>query len=52
MKNPFFSALVLLISSSLMIGRAAETNAYFKIRVVDAQTGRGVPLVELYVALA
>ncbi len=47
MKNPFFSALVLLISSSLMIGRAAETNAYFKIRVVDAQTGRGVPLVEL-----
>src|SRR6266571_890379 len=35
-------ALFLLIS----IGRAA-TNDYFKIAVVDEQTGRGVPLVEL-----
>src|SRR6185369_12029556 len=38
----FLSVLFLLIS----IGRAA-TNDYFKIAVVDEQTGRGVPLVEL-----
>jgi len=38
----FLSALFLVIS----IGRAA-TNDYFKIAVVDEQTGRGVPLVEL-----
>src|SRR6266487_4551446 len=38
----FLSALFLLSS----IGRAA-TNDYFKIAVVDEQTGRGVPLVEL-----
>src|SRR6267378_2585522 len=36
------SFLFLLIS----IGRAA-TNDYFRITVVDEQTGRGVPLVEL-----
>src|SRR6266540_7570254 len=38
----FFSALFLRIS----IGQAA-TNDWFKITVVDEQTGRGVPLVEL-----
>jgi hypothetical protein len=38
----FLSASFLLIS----IGRAA-TKDYFKIAVVDEQTGRGVPLVEL-----
>src|SRR5437588_6831768 len=38
----FLAALSLLIS----IGRAAP-NDYFKIALVDQQTGRGVPLVEL-----
>jgi len=47
MMNKLFPGLVLLISGSLLAGRAAETNACFKISVVDADTGRGVPLVEL-----
>lgn len=49
MKLYFLHALALFLSGSLLAGRAAETgtNSYFKIRVVDAQTGRGVPLVEL-----
>jgi len=38
----FLSTLFMLIS----IGRAAP-NDYFKIAVVDEQTGRSVPLVEL-----
>ena len=37
----------LILSGVLSVAQAAETNACFKIRVVDAQTGRGVPLVEL-----
>ena len=48
MKRKNFIGLVLLIGGgSLLVAAAPETNAYFKIRVVDAQTGRGVPLVEL-----
>ena len=45
MKHPFISSLILVLSC--ILSAAAETNAYFKIHVVDAQTGRGVPLVDL-----
>ena len=37
----------LALSSSARLGPAAEPTRYFKIQVVDDQTGRGVPLVEL-----
>ena len=37
----------LALSSSARLGPAAEPARYFKIKVVDEQTGRGVPLVEL-----
>ena len=37
----------LALSSSARLGPAAEPGRYFKIQVVDEQTGRGVPLVEL-----
>lgn len=47
MKLNILPGLVLLLSVSLLAGHAAPTNAYFKISVVDADTGRGVPLVEL-----
>jgi integrase len=36
-----------LLSHNLLAGPATGTNPYFKIRVVDAETGRGVPPVEL-----
>ena len=39
--------LMIGLSGILLAARAAETNLYFKIRVVDGETGRGVPLVEL-----
>jgi hypothetical protein len=39
--------LTLILVCVLFDSQAAETNTYFKIHVVDAQTGRGVPLVDL-----
>ncbi len=36
-----------LASLCLALGVGAATNDYFVIRVVDAETGRGIPLVEL-----
>ena len=47
MKLQFRPGLAFLLSSNLLAGPATGTNLYFKIRVVDAETGRGVPLVEL-----
>lgn len=46
-KSKFIFCLALVSCVGALAGRAAETNSYFKIRVVDALTGRGVPLVEL-----
>ena len=46
-KFQFLFCLALMSCVGVLAGRAAEKNPYFKIRVVDAQTGRGVPLVEL-----
>lgn len=39
--------LLLLVAASAPVTHAADTNAFFKIRVTDSETGRGVPLVEL-----
>lgn len=39
---------LLLLVAALFFGRPALANDYFTIRVVDSQTGRGVPLVELF----
>ncbi len=47
MKTKFIPGLALALSGCLLVAQAAETNVYFKIHVVDAQTGRGVPLVKL-----
>jgi hypothetical protein len=47
MKIKFSLGLALVLGGSLFSSPAAETNVYFKIHVVDAQTGRGVPLVDL-----
>ena len=37
----------LLLWGSIAMARAEEKSAYFGIQIVDAETGRGVPLVEL-----
>lgn len=42
---PFVAALI--VTASLWFSASAQTPRYFVIRVVDEQTGRGVPLVEL-----
>ncbi len=47
MKIKFILCLALVFSNSRLLLQATGTNVYFKIRVVDAQTGRGVPLVDL-----
>lgn len=39
--------IMLLFCCGALSCRAAATNAWFEIRCVDAQTGRGIPLVEL-----
>lgn len=40
-------SLLFLAAASLSLVQSAEANRYFRITVVDEQTGRGVPLVEL-----
>jgi hypothetical protein len=47
MKYKFIFCLAFVLCGFLSDASAAGTNVYFKIRVVDAQTGRGVPLVDL-----
>jgi hypothetical protein len=43
----FQTSLLLLLSLATFEVAAANSNAYFRIEVVDDQTGRGVPWVEL-----
>lgn len=38
---------IFLVAASLLLGRAPQPDQYFRINVLDDQTGRGVPLVEL-----
>ena len=47
-RSNFLAVLaVAFVGANVISAGAAETNAFFKIRVLDADTGRGVPLVEL-----
>jgi len=48
-RNPFIPtfALLLILSHTAIAVASDSTSPYFTIQVVDSQTGRGVPLVEL-----
>lgn len=47
MRHRFISLLFAVAGSCAFHLAAAEPNGFFQIKVVDAETGRGVPLVEL-----
>ncbi len=46
-RNAVLSVLAALLPALLLAGPGAAKSRYFKIAVVDDETGRGVPLVEL-----
>jgi hypothetical protein len=47
MRLKILHVFLLIFSSALSHLHAAETNGFFKIKITDADTGRGVPLVQL-----